>query len=71
MHFKCAKNFFPKYCGTMFFAHIGYAVALKANRNKIVFRFLKSSFKISKTREIIFANFGNVQKKLHGETLIP
>ena len=46
MHFKCAKNFFAKYCRTLFFAHIGYAVALTANRNEIVFHLLKSSFKI-------------------------
>ena len=46
MHFKCANNFFAKYCETMFFAHIGYDVALTANRNKIVFHLLKSSFKM-------------------------
>ena len=35
MHFKYAKNFFAKLCKTMFFAHMGCAVALTANRNKI------------------------------------
>ena len=42
----CVKNFFAKLCKTMFFAHMGCAVALTANINKIVFRLLKSSNKI-------------------------
>ena len=71
MHFKCVKNFFAKLCKTMFFAHMGCAVALTANRNKIVFHLLKSSFKCSKTREIKCANFSNLQKNCMGETLIP
>ena len=42
----CEEFFFAKYCKTMFFAHIGYAVALTANTNKIVFYLIKSSFKM-------------------------
>ena len=48
--FVCTSNvrriFLAKLCKTIFFAHIGYAVALTANINKIVFHLLKSSFKI-------------------------
>ena len=48
--FVCTSNvqriFYAKYCRTMFFAHMGCAVALTANRNKIVFYLLKSSFKM-------------------------
>ena len=50
----------------MFLAHIGYAVALTANRNKIVFH-----LKCSKTGEIKFANVSNLQKNCMGEILIP
>ena len=57
MPFKCAKNFFAKYCGTMFFAcaHTGCAVALTANRNKIAIYYIHL-LKSSKTGEIKFAN---------------
>ena len=55
MHFKCAKKFSTKLCKTMFFAHMGCAVALTANRNKIVFYLLKSSFKCSKNKGKKFA----------------
>ena len=46
MHFKLSNFFFAKFFGTMFFAHMGYAVALTANGNKIMFHLLKSSFKM-------------------------
>ena len=68
MHFKCAKKFSAKLCKTMFFAHMGCAVALTANRNKIVFYFLKSSFKCSKNKGKKFAKickFPKFAKKLH------
>ena len=46
MHFKCAKKLFAKYCGATVFAHMGYALALTADRNKIMIHLLKSSFKM-------------------------
>ena len=42
------KLFFVKYCKTMFFAYIVYALALTASRNTIVVHVLKLLYK---TRE--------------------
>ena len=44
---------------TMFFAHMGCAVALTANGNKIVFYLLKSSLKMNEK------NLQKFEKKLH------
>ena len=55
MHFKCAKNFLCKILRNYVFAHIKYAVALTANRNKIVYHLWKLSFKnFTKTGEKFF-----------------
>ena len=60
--FVCTSNvqriFLQNYANYAF-AHMGCAVALTANRNKIVFYLLKSSYKCSKNEEKKFA------KKLH------
>ena len=45
-HLKGVNNVFAKYSRTTFFAHMGYAVALTADRNKIVFHSVKSSLKM-------------------------
>ena len=48
-------------CEEFFFAHIGYAVALTANRNKIAFHLLKSLFKTEEKNLhfFTFVFFGN------------
>ena len=58
MHLEGVKSFFAKYCGTSFFAHMGYAVAVSV---KII---IYNVVNLEKNFFANLANSGNLQKNL-------